>query len=169
MTCVNLKNLKRYPNLTHARVFVLPCVCAGVRVCVCMCVGVGGTHWHVQLKTIMAASYQLPKLKAERLSVLVDLAQGVCGGIPSSLEQDDESSDGRHSLFFFIILFFSFFFKIRVGLAGTLFAVFPHCREILRCNCEVQRLRSNPGTQQHLEQFVVASLVSFQFRPVKRT
>lgn len=67
-----------------------------------MCVGVGGTHWHVQLKTIMAASYQLPKLKAERLSVLVDLAQGVCGGIPSSLEQDDESIGGPE----FIVLFY---------------------------------------------------------------
>lgn len=76
----------------------------------CVCVGVGGTHWHVQLKTIMAASYQLPKLKAERLSVLVDLAQGVCGGIPSSLEQDDESSDGTEFIVFFIIHGFFFFF-----------------------------------------------------------
>lgn len=138
----------------------------------CACVGVGGTHWHVQLKTIMAASYQLPKLKAERLSVLVDLAQGVCGGIPSSLEQDDESSDGPD----FIVLFYHpwnflllLFFLIRVGLGGTLFAAFSHCREILRCNCEVHQLRSNPGNQQHLEQFVVASFMSFQFRPIKRT
>lgn len=82
----------------------------------------------------MAASYQLPKLKAERLSVLVDLAQGVCGGIPSSLEQDDESSDGPE----FIVLFYHpwIFFLNKGGSEVALYwPSFLHCRVILRCNC----------------------------------